>query len=100
MAVKHIVYFKFKSSASEEEIRRHMNMFASLSDTIPGITAYTAGRTFDVGYEPTGDYDVAHCLSCESREALEHYFHHDAHQAFIAQNKDIWEDVLVVNMET
>jgi hypothetical protein len=100
MAVGHIVYFKFKDNITQEEITRHMEMFAALANQILGISAYTAGRTFEVSYEATGDFDVAHCLTCESREALEAYYHHEAHQAFINANKSLWQNVLVVNMDT
>ncbi len=99
MAVTHTVLFKFKRDASAAQISRHMNMFAALADSIPGITAYSAGHTFKVDYENTADYDVMHCLTCESRPALEAYFHHPAHQAFIEANKAIWQDVLVVNAD-
>jgi len=99
MAVNHIVYFKFKNETTSEAIERHMNMFAELAGKIPGITEYSAGKTFSVSYEKTGDYDVSHCLTCESREALEVYFYHKAHQAFIEENKSIWQDVLVVNAD-
>ena len=99
MAVKHIVYFGFKQDASPADIDRHMEMFAALSNTIPGITGYSAGHTFKVDYESTADYDVIHCLTCESRSVLEDYFHHPAHQAFIETNKAIWQDVMVVNAD-
>jgi len=99
MAVNHIVYFKFKNGSTSEAIERHMNMFAELAGKIPGITGYSAGKTFGVSYEKTGDYDVSHCLTCESREALEEYFIHEAHQAFIEVNRPIWHDALVVNSD-
>ena len=99
MAVNHIVYFKFISKATPEAIERHMSMFAGLAGKIPGITGYSAGKTFGVPYEKTGDYDVSHCLTCESREALEAYFFHEAHQEFIAANKSIWHDAFVVNAD-
>jgi hypothetical protein len=99
MAVKHIVYFGFKQDASPVAINQHMEMFAALANTISGITDYSAGHTFKVDYESTADYDVLHCVTCESRLALEAYFHHPAHQAFIEANKAIWQDVMVVNAD-
>ena len=99
MAVNHIVCFKFNESVSPSDIARHMEMFAGLSKTIPGIVSYSAGRSFGVAYETTADYDSVHCLMCESEQALENYFHHEAHQAFIAQNKHIWHSVFVINAQ-
>lgn len=99
MAVQHIVYFKFKETANPAEVARHMDAFAALSYTIPGIVSYSAGKTFGVDYEATGDYDTMHCLKCESEQALESYFHHEAHKSFIEENKHLWQDVLVVNAQ-
>lgn len=99
MAVQHIVYFKFKETAEPADMARHMEMFAALTKTIPGILSYSAGKTFGVAYEATGDYDCVHCLKCESKEALESYFHHPAHQEFGARNRHLWQHVLVVNAE-
>ncbi len=100
MAVNHIVCFKFNESATKDEIKQHMQMFAALSQTIPGIVSYSAGKSFGVAYESTADYDSVHVLVCESEEALESYFHHEAHQEFINQSKHIWENVLVINAQT
>jgi len=97
MAVNHIVYFKFKQTAKQHEIKKHMDMFAALGASIPGVISYSAGETFAVSYEDTADYDVMHCLSCDSKQQLENYFFHPDHQVFIEQNKSIWQDVLVVN---
>jgi hypothetical protein len=97
MVVNHIVFFKFKETAKPSEVDSHMEMFAALAKTIPGILSYSAGKTFRVDYEATGDYDCMHCLKCESEQALENYFHHEAHRNFISQNQHIWQDVLVVN---
>ena len=97
MAVNHIVCFKFKENTAIEDIVMHMQMFAGLSKSIPGIVSYSAGQSFGVAYEATADYDSVHCLMCESAQALESYFHHEAHQQFIAQNKHIWQNVFVIN---
>ncbi len=99
MAVNHIVCFKFNENTAPEDIAKHMKMFAGLSETIPGIISYSAGKSFGVAYEPTADYDSVHCLACESEQALESYFHHEAHQAFIARNKHIWRSVFVINAQ-
>lgn len=99
MAVNHIVCFKFNDEASPEDIARHMEMFAALAGAVPGMLSYSAGKSFDVLYEATADYDSVHCLTCESEQALESYFHHEAHQEFMARNKHIWRDVFVINAQ-
>jgi hypothetical protein len=40
-----------------------------------------------------------HCVKFASQEALETYFFHEAHQAFIEENKDLWQDVIVINAD-
>lgn len=99
MAVNHIVCFKFNENADAAGITKHMEMFEALAGAIPGILSYTAGKAIGVSYEATADYDSVHCLLCESEQALESYFHHNAHQAFITQNKHIWHSVFVINAQ-
>ncbi len=99
MAVNHIVYFKFKEDAKKDEIKKHMDMFEALSTSVPGVISYSAGETFSVSYEETGDYDVMHCLKYDTEQQLENYFFNPEHKAFIEQNKSIWQDVLVVNAQ-
>lgn len=95
--IQRMVAFKFKEGTSEEAIRQHMDDFASLKDSIPQILSYRAGMTFPASYENTADYDVMHYSTFESEEAIETYFRHPAHQRFIEANKDIWQDVVVLN---
>jgi hypothetical protein len=97
--IQRIVAFKFKEDASEAAIQQHMDYFASLKDSIPQILSYRAGSTFPVDYENTGDFDVLHYSTFSSEEAIEEYFNHPAHQRFIQANKDIWENVIVLNSE-
>ena len=99
MAVNHVVYFKFTDDAAPERIQAHMSAFDALGKAIPGITGYSAGKTFSVDYEKTGDYDSVHIVVYESEKALEDYFHHEKHKTFIEDFKDIWKDVLVVNAD-
>lgn len=97
---QHVVYFKFKSGVTEAEKQQHMEDFAGLEESIPGIKSYSAGYTFKVPYEKTADYDCAHVVGFSSEEDMETYFHHEAHQRFIERNKEFWEAVEVVNYKT
>ncbi len=72
-------------------------MFQQLSETIPGIVSYSAGKAFKVKYEGTADFDCMHCVTCESEKALEAYFFHEDHKKFIKQNEHIWENAMVLN---
>ena len=92
------VCFKFNENTPPEAIRQHLDMFAALKDTIPQIVSYIGGKSFPGG-EGTGRYDTAHYVTYATKEDIDTYFHHAAHQEFIEANKAYWEDVLVVDSE-
>jgi hypothetical protein len=92
------VCFKFKESTPHDAVKRHMDMFAALKNAIPQIVNYVGGKTF-VGGEGDGKFDTAHYVTFKSKDDLDLYFHHPAHQEFIVVNQDYWEDVLVVDSE-
>ncbi len=99
MAVQRIVCFKFKPDASQAERLKHMVDFAALKSAIPQIAGYSGGLAIsgDQGTQP--DYDTLHYLTFDNMGDVDSYFDHEAHQAFIAANKHIWVDVLVLNAE-
>jgi hypothetical protein len=92
------VCFKFKEDTIPDAVKRHLDMFAALKNVIPQIVDYAAGMTF-AGGEGDGKFDTAHYVTFQSKEDLDLYFHHPAHQEFIGVNQDHWEDVLVVDSE-
>ena len=90
------VCFKFKENTPSELIKRHLDMFAALKDSIPQIMSYSGGRTFDGG-EGKDEFDTAHYVTYKTRADIDIYFHHEAHQEFIAANEANWDKVLVVD---
>ena len=80
-----IVCFKFVDGASETAIQQHMEGLKKLKDAIPQIITYSGGMIVENDEMPS-EYDSMHYLTFESLEAIDIYFHHEAHQAFIAQN--------------
>ena len=99
MAFQRSVFFKFKESATEEEIQRHFDSFAGLKDTIDVIFSYSAGRAVPPPENPDlePEYDAFHYATYATEADIAVYHRHKAHQAFVAENKDIWEKVLVLN---
>ena len=102
MAFQRAVFFKFKDSASEEQIMRHFESFAALKDKIDVIFSYSAGRAVpspemqkDRAEEPR--YDAFHYATFATLDDIATYYKHKAHQSFIAENKEIWEEVFVLN---
>lgn len=99
MAIQRIVCFKFKEGVSAEAILQHMTDFAAMKDAIPQIRDYRGGRTVPGDNNQTPEYDSMHYLVYDSVMDIEIYIPHEAHQRFIARNKDIWSKVLVLNSE-
>ena len=99
MAIQRIVCFKFKADTSQEDKDRHMADFAALKAAIPQILSYSGGFALagDVGEPP--DYDTLHYLTFDSLDDVDLYFHHEAHQKFIAANKQSWDGVFVLAAE-
>lgn len=90
------VCFKFKPDTPPQAIQQHLDMFAALKDAIPQIVSYAGGRTF-AGGEGQEKFDTAHYLTYRTREDIDIYFQHLAHQEFIEANKAHWENVLVLD---
>ena len=91
-----IVCFKFKKDATEQTIQHHLDSFKALKQQIPQIVSYHGGRTISENDQPP-EYDSMHDLTYATQEDIDVYFHHDAHQRFIQDNKTIWEKVLVLD---
>jgi hypothetical protein len=97
--MQRFVCFKFKAGTPQDAIDEHMRMFAALQDVIPQIVTYAGGAVVRGDTDPPSPYDSAHVVTFAAREDIDAYFHHEAHQAFIAANKTFWDDVLVVDSE-
>jgi len=95
---QHFVCFKFKENTPSTIIQRHLDMFAALKDAVPKIVTYAGGVTFSGG-ESADKFDTAHNVTFQTKEDIDIYFHHPAHQAFIEANKADWEEVLVIDSE-
>jgi hypothetical protein len=97
MAIQRIVCFKFKEGTSEEAICRHMEDFAAMKGAISQIKEYRGGRTKPGDNNRVPDFDTMHYLVYDCMEDIDIYIPHEAHQNFIARNREIWENVLVLN---
>ncbi len=99
MSIQRIVCFKFKAGTPEAAIQQHMADFAGMKDSITQIQEYRGGRTKPGDYNRPPDFDTMHYMTFASMEAIDIYFYHEAHQRFIQRNKEVWENVLVLNSE-
>ena len=97
--IQRIVCFKFKPGTTPEAIQQHMRGFANLKDSISYILSYHAGPTVLGDLTTKPEYDVMHYTTYRNEAEIKLYSVHPVHQRFIAQNKDIWDKVLVINSE-
>jgi quinol monooxygenase YgiN len=91
---RHVVFFKFKPSATPEQVKEIEKAFAELPKKIPTITGYEWGTSESV--EKLND-GFTHCffVSFKDKAALEAYLPHEAHKAFGAKLKGLLEKAFV-----
>jgi hypothetical protein len=97
--LKHVVLFKFKESATKEDIEKVEQDFSALPSKIPQIRGYEWG----INNSPEGlDKGFTHCfyLTFDSEEDRAIYLPHPDHKAFGAGLGPYLEDVLVVDYWT
>ncbi|MEM9283985.1 MAG: Dabb family protein [Verrucomicrobiota bacterium] len=91
---RHAVFFKFKDTATDNDIVRIVDEFVLLKDKIEGITAIEWG--FSESVEGLNDeFTHAFLLTFTSKEALEAYVPHPEHKAFVEILKPHLEKVFV-----
>lgn len=78
---RHIVLFKFKDSATPEQVKEVEKAFAELPSKIDTITAYEWGPSESVEGKNDG---FTHCffVTFKDKAGLETYIPHPAHVAF------------------
>ena len=97
--LRHVVLFKFKESATAEDIAKIEQAFAALPGKIPQIKSYEWGTN----NSPEGlDKGFTHCffLTFESEEDRAIYLPHPDHKAFGGVLGPHLDDVLVLDYWT
>jgi hypothetical protein len=97
--LRHLVIFKFRDSATPEDIARVEAAFAALPSKIPQIRDFEWGTN----NSPEGlDKDFTHCfiLTFHSEEDRAVYLPHPDHKAFAEGLGAFIEDVLVIDYFT
>jgi len=95
--IQRIVCFSFKKNTSADRIEHHHRDFFALSKKIPHIRSYRAGATRPGDFGAPPDYHSLHYCTFASMEDIDAYFNHPAHQEFIRNHQEIWDNVLVIN---
>lgn len=96
---RHVVIFKFKDSATKEQITAIEKAFSALPKKINTITDYEWGTNVSPENLNQG---FTHCfiVSFKDKKGLEAYIPHPEHKAFVKQLLPILDKVLVVDFVT
>ncbi len=96
--MRHIVIFKYKPEATQDQIQQVTDAFRDLKNQIPGIVSFEQG----VNNSPEGkDLGFSHVylLTFADAGARDTYLPHPEHQKFgqFMRGLDVVEDVFVVD---
>ncbi len=94
--VRHVVCFKFKPTASAEDIKKVEEAFQALKQKIPLIVSLEWGTNVS---KENKDKGFTHCflLTFKSEADRDAYIVHPAHKAFGGLVHPVLEDVFVVD---
>jgi hypothetical protein len=95
---RHVVFFKFKDSASAEQVKGIETDFAELAKKIDTVKGFEWGTNVS----PEGLNDgFTHCffVTFANKAGLETYLPHAAHQEFVGKLKPLLDKVCVLDYE-
>jgi hypothetical protein len=96
--VRHVVVFKFKKTATAEQIRQITDAFRGLKEKIPGIVSFEQGANISPEKKDQGFSQVT-LLTFVDVKARDAYLPHPEHKKFgeLLGRVGVLEDVFVVD---
>ena len=96
--MRHIVIFKYKPDATDEEIEKVTKTLGGLKETIPGIVSFEHGVN-ESPEDLNKDFTHVYMFTFEDAAARDVYLPHPKHKEFVEMlgNMDVVEDVFVVD---
>ncbi|TDU64558.1 stress responsive alpha/beta barrel protein [Prosthecobacter fusiformis] len=93
---RHVVFFKFKDSATPEQVQGIEKAFIELSKKVDTVQAFEWGT--NVSPENLND-GFTHCflVTFADKAGLETYLPHPEHEAFVAKLKPLLDKVCVLD---
>ncbi len=93
---RHVVLFKFKDSATPDQVKSVEDAFRALSTKVPTITGYEWGTNVSPENKNEG---FTHCfvVTFKDKAGLDVYLPHPAHDEFKAVLRPYLDKVLVVD---
>lgn len=92
--IEHIVLFKMKPNATEDDKRRLVTALKAMKDRIPGMVDLSAGETFTDRHQ---GFVVGLVTRFEDEQSLENYGPHPLHQPVKDLVAQLCDDVLAVD---
>lgn len=94
--LKHVVSFKFKSTATPQEIQKVEEAFQQLKDKIPQVATLEWGTNVSTEQRNKG---FTHCflLSFKTDKDRDTYLEHSEHKAFVKVVGPVVDDVFVID---
>ena len=95
---RHIVIFKYKPDATDEEIEKVTEALGGLKETIPGIVSFEYGVN-DSPEDFNKEFTHVYMFTFEDAAARDAYLPHPKHKEFgkMLGNMDVVEDIFVVD---
>jgi len=94
--LKHVVFMKFKPTATEAEIADLEKALAALPDAISEIKSFEFGR--DIVHSERS-YDFALVSSFENLDSLKRYQVHPDHVVVLGKVKQLCDSIMAVDFE-
>lgn len=96
--VRHIVVFKYKPGATEQQIEQVTKAFGELKKTIPGIVSFEHGIN-DSPENKNAGFTHVYQVTFKNAQARDTYLPHPEHKKFgqLLGSLDILEDLFVVD---
>ncbi|MCL4510204.1 MAG: Dabb family protein [Bacteroidetes bacterium] len=95
--IKHIVFFKFKPSITENEIAKLKKGLSALPGLIPEIKHYEFGRNV---IHSERSYDFALIAIFDDLNSLQRYSKHPEHQKVLKLINEISDSIKSVDLES
>lgn len=95
--LKHVVFMKFKSTATEAAVADLEKALGKLPGTIPEIKGFDFGR--DIIHSERS-YDFALVSTFGDLESMKRYQVHPDHVVVLGKVKELCESILAVDFET
>lgn len=99
--VRHIVVFKYKKTATEEQVRQVTDAFRALKDTIGGIVSFEQGPNISSEKKDLG-FSHVYLLTFDGVKSRDAYLPHPEHKKFgdLLGRLGVVEDVFVVDFSS